>query len=167
MSQRPSTDYQLFPCYCSVTTQRDYYQPAFALTQLKAYRNWNAIPCKHQRNMLLVLIFIILSRMDWWMIFLSNIFSCWCYRTTCQLVNCKKFRNSQADFKPSFCICFGYLNLIESKTWFRLLRKRLIFSCRYRDSTLLNSLFYWLRGRIYITPHTLLVADTTSTNSAW
>ena len=32
----------------------------------------------------------------------------------------------------------------------------------YRDSTLLNSLFYWLRGRIYITPHTLLVADTTS-----
>ena len=143
-------------------TQTDYYQPAFAQTQLKAYRNWNTIPGKHQRNMLLVLIFIILSRMNWWMIFLSNIFSCWCNGTTCQLVNCKQFTNSQADFEPSFCICFCCLNLIESKTRFRLLRKRLIFSCRYRDSTLLNSLFYWLRGHIYITPLPLLVADTTS-----
>ena len=150
------------PCYDSLPTHSDYYQPAFAQTQLKAYSNWNTIPGKHQRNMLLVLIFIILSRMVWWMLFMSNIFSCWCNRTTCQLVNCKQCTNSLADFEPSFCICFGCLNLIESKRQFRLLRKRLIFNCRYRDSTLLNSLFYWLRGHIYITPHTLLVADTTS-----
>ena len=109
--------------------------------------------------MLLVLIFIILSRMDWWMKFMSNNFFCWCNQTTCQFVNCKQCTNSLADFEPSFCICFGCLNLIESKTRFRSLRKRLIFNCRYRDSTLLNSLFYWLRGHIYITPHTLLVAD--------
>ena len=138
--------------------------PPFAQTQLKAYRNWNTIPGKHQRNMLLVLIFIILSRMVWWMLFMSNIFSCWCNRTTCQLVNCKQCTNSLADFEPSFCICFGCLNLIESKRQFRLLRKRLIFNCRYRDSTLLNSLLYWLRGRIYITPHTLLVAADTTSN---
>ena len=90
------------PCYDSLPTHS-----AFAQTQLKAYCNWNAFSGKHQRNMLLVLIYITLSRMDWWMIFLSNIFSCWCNCTTCQLVNYKQFTNSQADFKPSFCICFG------------------------------------------------------------
>ena len=140
---------QIKPCYYTLPTHRDCYQPAFALTQLKAYSNWNTIPGKHQRNMLRVLIFIILTCMDWWMKSMSKNFSCWCNRTTCQLVNCKQCTNSPADCELSFCICFSFFfYLIDSKTRFRMLRMRsssptATVTETAHCSTLLDFLSYW------------------------